>query len=154
VTSFAGGYLLASWRVGGEDSALSLGSSSDSDSERGRESVSHSLSSQERRIAKLCAEEALKVRGQDRARPSRSRATSVEEPSEVAQTSLRDQVDEIFVLVEDKGLWSRGAGAKARFLLSQLPVSDTTDLRRRLDEATESGAVQLQAGAWLPQRTP
>lgn len=103
----------------------------------------------ERRFAQLCAKEAARVVG------SSGQLGNGAQPTEPSQTEerlglLRSQLADIVGLVEEKGMWSRGAGVKARYLLHQLPRQDAAALAERLEQAQKSGEVTLQAGAWVP----
>lgn len=113
--------------------------------------------SDERRLLALCAREAARTCGAaEGAARTAGRSSGLSDRGSARREMRRDEsgdrarVEDLFQVVSEAGLWSRGAGFKARHLLRQLPEADGPALRERIDAALKAGDLEIQPGAWLP----
>lgn len=64
---------------------------------------------------------------------------------------LKEGLDDMMSISLENGVWSSGAGMRARGILRRLPPADVADFQSLLATTLKRGDLQVEPGAWTPE---
>jgi hypothetical protein len=64
---------------------------------------------------------------------------------------LKEGLDDMMSISLENGVWSSGAGMRARGILRRLPPADVADFQSLLATTLRRGDMQVEPGAWTPE---
>lgn len=79
-----------------------------------------------------------------------SKVAEVKELDPVERERLKTGLDDVMSISLENGVWSSGAGLRARGILGHLSPADAAEFENLLSTTVRRGDLQVEPGAWTP----